>query len=341
MKELDDIVSDVFEKTGISVKYYTKSDAFGSTYSGSRPEPDFNDVYSDEAKKLTFFRFIFKGVKCTGVISGAGKTERNYAIMLSGLINAPHKTSPPVNKNDVLKNIVTGEAEDEDIAKFISLNSIPEAACYVMLFYADGGMGGTERLISHAGTNKSDFVVHIDENSCALVKFCIDDSDYHSAADYAGIISQSIYEELMIKVSIGIGNAVKNFSEVSASFFQARTALRLSRYFAFNGTVHTYNEYMLLKMLEDIPFERRKEYLSPFMSEEVKALLSDREIEATAEGFFESNLNLSEASRKLYIHRNTITYRLDKIERVTGLDIRKFSDAVSFRVLTFLFKSLD
>lgn len=340
MKELDGIISDIFERTGISVKYYTKSDEAGSSYTGSRPENDFKDVYSDEAKKLTFFRFTFKGVRCTGVIDGAGKTERNYAVMLPEMINSRSGTRP-ANKEDILKNIVTGKADDEERARFISSNAIPEASCYVMLFESDGNTGETERLISHAGTNKSDFVVHIDDGSCALVKFCIDDSDYHSAADYAGVIAQSIYEELMIKVSIGIGNEVKSFSEVSASFFQARTALRLSRYFAFNGTVHTYNEYMLMRMLEDIPSDRRKEYLSSFLSEEVKALLSDREIEVTADGFFESNLNLSEASRKLYIHRNTITYRLDKIERVTGLDIRKFSDAVSFRVLTFLFKSLD
>lgn len=341
MKELDGILSDVFEKTGISVKYYTKSDEFGSTYFGNRPEREFKDVYSDEENKLTFFHFAFKGLKYTGVIEGASKTERNYALMLSGLINAFRQMRLSVNKNDVLKNIVTGEAEETEIVRFISSNSVPDALCCVMLFETDGNIDEAERLINHARTNKSDFVVHIDDGSCALVKFCIDDSDYHSVADYAGIIAQSVYEELMIKVSIGIGNVVKSFFDVSSSYFQARTALRLSRYFAFNGAVHTYNEYMLLRMLEDIPFDRRKEYLSSFLNDEVKALLSDKEIESTADGFFESNLNLSEASRKLYIHRNTITYRLDKIERVTGLDIRKFSDAVSFRVLTFLFKSLD
>ena len=72
-------------------------------------------------------------------------------------------------------------------------------------------------------------------------------------------------------------------------------------------------------------------------TEEALQFLAQNKI-PTAEVFLENNLNVSETSRKLFLHRNTLTYRLDKIERQTGLDIRKFSDAVTFRLITVLFK---
>ena len=69
-------------------------------------------------------------------------------------------------------------------------------------------------------------------------------------------------------------------------------------------------------------------------------VFDDTEIAETAEAFLESSLNVSEASRTLFMHRNTLMYRLDKIERITGLNIRKFSDAVTFRILSVLHRLL-
>ena len=106
------------------------------------------------------------------------------------------------------------------------------------------------------------------------------------------------------------------------------------------GNVHSYREFLLAKMLEDIPEARLTEYLAELSDEESKEIFEDEEMLNTAESFLQSSLNVSEASRNLYMHRNTLLYRLDKIEKATGLNIRSFSDAVSFRVLTILYKLL-
>ena len=106
------------------------------------------------------------------------------------------------------------------------------------------------------------------------------------------------------------------------------------------GEVHSFKEYLLLKMLEDLPKFKLSEYLDILLDDNAKDIFADPEMINTAEEFLENSLNISETSRKLCLHRNTLTYRLDKIEKITGLDIRKFSDAVTFRIISILSKIL-
>ena len=105
--------------------------------------------------------------------------------------------------------------------------------------------------------------------------------------------------------------------------------------------MHSYREYLLVKLLEDLPKSRMQEYLDQFRAADAEEVFEDEEMTETAEAFLESSLNVSETSRNLFMHRNTLMYRLDKIERVTGLNIRKFSDAVTFRILSVLYKLLQ
>lgn len=94
-------------------------------------------------------------------------------------------------------------------------------------------------------------------------------------------------------------------------------------------------------MLEDVPESRLKDYLEQLQIGNAAEVFEDEDMLGTAEEFLENSLNISETSRNLYMHRNTLMYRLDKIERITGLNIRKFSDAVSFRVITILYKLMQ
>jgi carbohydrate diacid regulator len=116
------------------------------------------------------------------------------------------------------------------------------------------------------------------------------------------------------------------------------TAVRMSYAINSKGGVHSFKEYMLIKMLEDMPKYKLNEYLETLMDTGAREIFNDTEMTNTAEEFLENSLNVSETARKLYLHRNTLTYRLDKIEKSTGLNIRKFSDAVTFRLITILSK---
>ena len=94
----------------------------------------------------------------------------------------------------------------------------------------------------------------------------------------------------------------------------------------------------MIRMLEDFPESKLISYLSELTDENSKEIFEDEEMLNTAETFLQNSLNVSETSRNLYMHRNTLLYRLDKIEKATGFNLRSFSDAVSFRVLTLLHK---
>ncbi len=141
-------------------------------------------------------------------------------------------------------------------------------------------------------------------------------------------------------VLVGVGPTVRSLKDISASYSQADNTLRYADVFEIPGQVHSYREVILVKMIEDIPEMRLAQYLSEITDEHCNEVFEDEEMLGTAEAFLQSSLNVSETSRNLYMHRNTLLYRLDKIEKATGLNIRQFSDAVSFRVLTVLYRLL-
>ena len=122
------------------------------------------------------------------------------------------------------------------------------------------------------------------------------------------------------------------------SYSHAVTALRYAEVFSGGEGVHSYKEYMLVKLLEEVPKSRLDEFLGDVTEEQIREVFDDEEMLLTAEKFLSTSLNVSETSRDLYMHRNTLLYRLDKIEKATGLNIRLFPDAVTFRILTIIYK---
>ena len=144
-----------------------------------------------------------------------------------------------------------------------------------------------------------------------------------------------------MEAKAGVGSIVRDLKDVATSYTGASNALRYADVFEINGNVHSYREFVLVKMLEDIPEGKLIEYFTDLTDESFKEIFEEEEMLNTAEAFLQSSLNVSETSRNLYMHRNTLLYRLDKIEKATGLNIRLFSDAVSFRVLTVLYRLLN
>ena len=128
--------------------------------------------------------------------------------------------------------------------------------------------------------------------------------------------------------------------EAHNSYFQALSTEYVKEKLGLKSGVHTYKEYVIVNILEDADKGKLREYLNVLTDGETSDIFDDEEMTATAETFLENSLNVSETSRKLYLHRNTLMYRLDKVEKETGLNIRKFSDAMTFRIITVLFKLL-
>ena len=241
-------------------------------------------------------------------------------------------------KEEALRTILLGEGGGWYAFRFMTKFNLADGTCVAVDVVPDKRLAESYAQLERTLSESQDMVVRMDDNRVAVVHFA---DGEQSAYEFGEFLRGSLYEELGIRASIGIGCEVASFSAVARSYSQAVTAVRVSALFSSESKVHTYREYLLVKMLEDLPKDRLKEYMEQFYVESADEVFEDQDMMETAERFLENSLNISETSRDLFMHRNTLMYRLDKIERITGLNIRKFSDAVTFRVITILYKLLN
>ena len=336
MSDLEKIVKQIAEKLNIPFLFYAEN---------TRPtnvpicDRQFEGVTDDG--KYTFFRFMHRNVGYIGVLLGAGDTEKNYAALLPSYIESFAETKAELSKMEHLKRILLGECSSMSIYKYATKYSVRGVACFVIVLRVPKLMKETLALLEQYGGNSLDTAVQMSDEQCVLVKFVSEeDSEYHSTVDYAEFLVQSLREELGIHVQAGVGATVHELKDVAMSYIGAENALRYADVFEIQGEVHSYREFLLVKMLEGIPEVKLTQYLAEMTDEHFKEIFEDEEMLNTAEAFLQSSLNVSETSRNLYMHRNTLLYRLDKIEKATGLNVRQFSDAVSFRVLTVIYRLL-
>lgn len=335
--ELKKIIHTIGENTGIRLAVYTEDGkpVFGD---GHVVPHDFQGILQDEAAEVTRFRAQYKDVPYIFSMSGSGPVQKNYAFLLADMIENSANRAVNLPKGEFIRRILLGECVATDIQKYRVKYSVPELPCFALAVQAEGKLSDALSLLSQYAEDGADCAVSVSGKVCAFVKFMGEDSEYQSSVDFATFLASSLYEELGVRAHIGVGGTFRRFDDVSISYRQASAALRMSSVFNSKGFVHSYREFILIKMLEDIPEAKLSEYLSILLDNEAKELLKDEDMVNTAEEFLDKSLNVSETSRTLYMHRNTLMYRLDKIERVMGLNLRKFSDAVTFRIITILNK---
>ena len=341
--ELTIILKMIKQKTALDIDAFSKSGKFSAS---TRVEADlrqpsqsrFDGVFSDKEMGKTFFTFRFRNAKLIGSIDGAGEVERNYAYLIMALLEVDSEKEENIGRGEQLKKILLGDYSRPQIQKFMHRYSVPEDRCFVLTFRNDDGkierdMGFLARYLA----NEFDSVLLTEDMSCALIKFMTKKTDV-DPVEFAYGIFNAIKEESGIEVNIGVSGIVANLIEINNAYVQAVNALRMSKFLNANVGVHSYKDYMLVKMLEDIPKFKLNEYLDLLVTEEAKAVFHDVDMLMTAESFLENNLNVSETARNLYMHRNTLIYRIDKILKETDLDIKKFSDALTFRLIAIILK---
>ncbi len=337
MTEIERIVQEISKISGLELGYYAEN---------SRPidqpvcDRHFEGVTDDGA--YTYFRFVHRGVGYIGVLKGADEAHRNYALFLPSYIEGFAEKETELSKTEHLKRILLGECSSMSIYKYTMKFSVKGSACFALVIRAPKLMNEVLGVLEQYGGNSLDTALQMTEQTCVLVKFVAEaqKEEYRSSVDYAEFLAQSLKEELGLDVLVGVGPTVRELKDIAASYAQADNALRYADVFNIQGSVHSYREFILVKMLEDVPEIKLAQYFAEITDEHCKEVFDDEEMLATAEAFLQSSLNVSETSRNLYMHRNTLLYRLDKIEKATGLNIRQFSDAISFRVLTVLNKLL-
>ncbi len=336
MLEIERIAKEIAKTTGLEFFYYPENTKPKNL---SVCERQFEGTTDDG--EYTYFRFLYRGVGYIGGMKGVEATHKNYALLLPAYIESFADRETELSKTEHLKRILLGEVSSMGVYKYTTKFSVKSTPCFAIVLRVPRLMKEVLAVLEQYGGNSLDTAVQMSESACVLVKFVEEgQADYPSSVEYAEFVVQSLREELGIEVKAGVGATVRELKDISASYAQAENTLRYADVFNIAGAVHSYREFLLVKMLEGIPENQLAQYFAEIADEESKEILGEEEMLATAEAFLESSLNVSETSRTLYMHRNTLLYRLDKIEKATGLNIRQFSDAVSFRILTVLYKLL-
>ena len=180
-------------------------------------------------------------------------------------------------------------------------------------------------------TGSGDFVTAVDEHQIILVKAFEHTDGYPEVTQVAKVITDTLNMEAMVSVRVAYGTMVEELKDVSKSYKEAAMALDVGKVFYVERNILAYNELGIGRLIHQLPFSLCDMFLKEVFNGDIQGLFDDEEL-TTVFSFFENNLNISETARQLYVHRNTLVYRLEKIQKKTGLDVRKFDDALTFKI---------
>ena len=194
-----------------------------------------------------------------------------------------------------------------------------------------------ETMRTYFGSNSKDFVTAVDENNVIVVKD-LSESDSAKEIDRAASgVAAFLEKENYRNVRIAYGTTIGEIKDVSRSYKEARMALDVGKIFFEERDVIAYSELGIGRLIYQLPIPLCKMFIKEIFDGKSPDDF-DEETLTTINKFFENSLNVSETSRQLFIHRNTLVYRLDKLQKSTGLDLRVFEDAITFKIALMVVK---
>lgn len=247
------------------------------------------------------------------------------------------------DRNNFMKNVLLGNILPGDItirAKELRVKNECARIVYLVRTEKTRDLYAYNIIQSLFPNNNKDYIVLLDDQSTVLIKELREKEDNQEIHKKARIIIDTLSSELMIKVSVGIGTEAESLRDVARSYKDAQTALKIGHIFESDKSIVDYNHLGIGRLIYQLPTTLCRLFLNEVFKEGVLETI-DTETMNTIQKFFENNLNVSETSRQLFIHRNTLVYRLDKIEKITGMDLRKFDDAIYFKVAMMVKSYLD
>ncbi len=185
--------------------------------------------------------------------------------------------------------------------------------------------------------NEDDFVTAIDESNIVVVRELKSEEDEANLMHVAETIADMLNMEAMSPVKVSFGNVADEIRKVSGSYKEAKLAMSVGKIFDPDKNVFSYGELGIGRLIYQLPIPMCKMFIEEIFKGRSPENFDDETLNTINE-FFNNNLNVSETSRQLYIHRNTLVYRLDKLQKLTNLDIRTFGDAITFKIALMVVK---
>ncbi|MDD6269066.1 MAG: helix-turn-helix domain-containing protein [Oscillospiraceae bacterium] len=268
-------------------------------------------------------------------VEGTDETAAKYANILAiSLYNIKQYYDEKYDRNNFIKNVVLDNVLPGDIViKARELHFSAEVNRVVLLIrIVSANEVSAYDVIQNLFPDKNkDFVFTISESDIVLVKEIKGSVETKDLEKLARSIADTLSSEFYTRVNVGIGTIVSNVKELSRSFKEAQMAIEVGKVFDTNETIMSYDNLGIARLIYNLPTTLCEIFLKEvFKRGSIESL--DHETLFTIQKFFENNLNVSETSRKLFVHRNTLVYRLEKIKKLTGLDLREFDHAIIFKI---------
>ncbi len=297
---------------------------------------------SQEIQGYQYFK-IFDEQQLEYVLVTAGTGEDVYTIgkmvafQIQNLLVAYKER---FDKDNFIKNLLLDNLLLVDIYSRAKKLHIPtEVPRVVMIVETSAGKDGNvlELTRGYFGANNKDFITAVDENNVIVVKDLSESDDMEEIEKAARGLELSLQKEDVKDIRIAFGTVVKEIKEVSRSYKEGKMALDVGKIFFSERDIIAYSELGIGRLIYQLPIPLCKMFIREIFGGKSPDDF-DEETLTTIYKFFENSLNVSETSRQLFIHRNTLVYRLDKLQKSTGLDLRIFEDAITFKIALMVVK---
>lgn len=175
------------------------------------------------------------------------------------------------------------------------------------------------------------YLTAVEQKNIIMIKGISSVNAYEEVEQTAQVIVDMLNSEAMLVAKVAYGTIVGELKEVSKSYKEAKMALDVGKIFYSEKSITAYNTLGIGRLIYQLPINLCRIFIKEIFGDSIPEELDD-ELLTTVQKFFDNNLNVSETSRQLFVHRNTLVYRLEKLHQSTGLDIRTFDDALTFKI---------
>ena len=247
------------------------------------------------------------------------------------------------NKSAFLKNIISDNILPGDVyvrAKELHFVTDDPRCVILVRMLNNQDVAAVELVQRLFPIRQGDYVISMNEKDIVIVKLLRSVESLDDAVEASELAMQRLKEELGIPTVVGISTAAEHLRELADRYKEAQVAIEVGSIFEEDKNIIKYDSLGLGRIIYQLPTRLCEMFLNEvFKKNPIESL--DEDTLETIDRFFENNLNVSETSRKLYVHRNTLVYRLEKIKKITGLDLREFDHAIVFKVALMVKQYLD
>ena len=277
-------------------------------------------------------------LRCRADHAGA----RDVLLLAAALMPAlgAERSSHTEDSFDVYRRALRGELTGSELDALTHEHQLPEdmRRCVLIFHIVQTDDERAYDLLQEiTPMQERDVLIDMDRHSVVLIKDMSEEDSVDELIQFAQALQETLMGETAHQMTVGIGRSRHMLHELRESYAEARRAIEVGRIFKPEESIHVFSRLILERFLMELPQDISAYYHGLLFNRKNQRLFNE-EMLYTIDMFFKKDLNLSDTARQLYIHRNTLVYRLDKVQKQTGLDLRSFEDAVTFKLLMELKK---